>query len=717
MFSPGHGYIYYASLSDWATQRGSHHGLLEDIHTNEIAIDHVFGELERSGMRVVSCRERDKNENELIVNNDGAGSTAYSEVGTWSTSTAAGGHAGTGTRFATTAASESSVSWWIPNYPADGRYALYAWWTAGTNRCPDAKYVVFHSGGRTTVTVDQRGDGSRWNYLGTFHFERGQGRFGVGLSNASSAPGSIVVADALKFGGGMGTIKEPDRTTGTVSGQPRWKEGAFEWIPYAGAPSSIGMTSDVTIRPHYADWVTADAYIALHTNAADSTGTSNAVGTSTYIHDTNPSAGSRDLATKIHNQIVSDFRALWDPSWRDRGVLTANFGETRECRTMPAALIELAFHDNPTWDARFLRDEEFRRDAGRAIYKGAARYLNATARYSPAAPTHLTVLNAGGGAIRAGWRPGSDPTGGAGPVTGYTVYASRNGRGFDDGTYTLDSSLIVPGLAAGDVHYFKAAAVGPGGESRPTEVLAARVDFGGVRPATLVVQGYDRLDEFMTTRRGEQTFDSIVEHGQAIAAAGRGRFAFDSASNEAVEAGDVALASYRAATWILGNESTKDETFSTAEQARVQTYLAAGGKVFISGSEIGWDLGQGAQATTADRTFLGAMLGARYVQDDAGPRTAVAASGSIFAGLAAVDFGKTKGGLYAVDYPDALAPEAGAATALSYQGTSLAAATDLSFGGGGRAVLMGFPFETIAGATRRAEVMTRVLDALLPGHP
>ena len=37
--------------------------------------------------------------------------------------------------------------------------------------------------------------------------------------------------------------------------------------------------------------------------------------------------------------------------------------------------------------------------------------------------------------------------------------------------------------------------------------------------------------------------------------------------------------------------STEDETFSDSEQALAKTYLEAGGKMIVSGSEIGWDFG------------------------------------------------------------------------------------------------------------------------------
>ncbi len=704
--SPGHGYLYYDSLGTWSTQRGLHHGLLEDIHTNEIAIDHLLPSFEAAGVRVTSCRMRDKNRNEVVLHNESA-HPAYQEWGTWQSTTTSGlGFGGSSYRYANASTTETAAAWFVPSFPAAGRYSVWAWYPAAANRTTDAHYVVFHSGGFTIVSVDQTRNGSRWNYLGTFYFEAA-GNEGVALSNQSSAAG-VVVADAVRFGGGMGDFVEPSGT----SGQPRWKECARAYVPWVGAGFTGG---DVTIRPTYADWQGADAYISLHTNAANSTGTGSAKGTVTYTHDTNPSAGSVDLARSVQTQLIGDIRALWDSTWNDRGLNTANFGEVRECRTMPAILIELAFHDTPSWDAKFLRDEAFRRDAARAIYKGAARYLfGAGIAVTPPTPTHLAVQNAGGNAIRVSWRAGVDPVETGNGAIGYKVYGSVNGYGFDNGVYTLDRSLLFTNLAPGTTYFFRVTAVNAGGESRPTEVLAARVDPQGRPGEVLVVNGYDRLDEFQTIRRGEQTFDFVVQHARAIEQAGRGFFTFDSASNEAVEAGDVALAGYAAVDWMLGNESSRDESFSAGEQSVVNSYLAAGGRLLVTGAEVGWDLGH--LGSSGDQTFLSQALRASYVADDAGSDTIAPVSGSIFAGLAPFGYGAAQGGAYEVGYPDALAPASGAAAALTYSGTSYTAAVDGAVGAG-RVIYFGFPFETIAGANERAQVMTRVLDAFMPGHP
>ena len=66
---------------------------------------------------------------------------------------------------------------------------------------------------------------------------------------------------------------------------------------------------------------------------------------------------------------------------------------------------------------------------------------------------------------------------------------------------------------------------------------------------------------------------------------------------------------------MLGDESTEHETFSAAEQILVQQYLESGGKIFVSGSEIGWDLFE--KGTPSDKNFYTNYLKAIYKSDDA----------------------------------------------------------------------------------------------------
>ncbi|HRX86145.1 MAG TPA: hypothetical protein P5572_14080, partial [Phycisphaerae bacterium] len=198
-----------------------------------------------------------------------------------------------------------------------------------------------------------------------------------------------------------------------------------------------------------------------------------------------------------------------------------------------------------------------------------------------------------------------------------------------------------------------------------------------------------------------------VRYGEAVAPTVR----FDTCANEQITAGDVNLGDYSAVLWLLGEESTADESFSSAEQADVSAYLAAGGSLFVSGAEIGWDLD--AQGSAADRAFYNNALKADYAADDAGTEQFVPAGG-IFADLPypVGDFHPT---WMIVGYPDVLTPLGGATANLTYiadNGTP-AGTAGIQYDGAYRLVNLGFPLETVAHLATRRALMNRILGFLL----
>jgi hypothetical protein len=181
----------------------------------------------------------------------------------------------------------------------------------------------------------------------------------------------------------------------------------------------------------------------------------------------------------------------------------------------------------------------------------------------------------------------------------------------------------------------------------------------------------------------------------------------DSASNESVISGSVELNNYKTIVWILGEESTKHHTFDAAEQEKVKRFIAGGGNLFVTGSEIGWDLdSQGNGVAFFENTLKG-----NHESDDAGTYKVQPVSGGIFEGLGPFKF--DDGALfYDVDWPDVIEPTAGAMAALKYEGGNGGTAGVQAKGtdGGGSIVLFGFPFETITRADDRAAMMERVLE-------
>jgi len=84
---------------------------------------------------------------------------------------------------------------WIFYIPEAGLYDVAAWWSSYSSRTPNAPYTVNYTGGSTTVRLDQRTNGSRWNQIGEFYFDPGQ--YSVVLTDDVSS--GEVVADAVRI--------------------------------------------------------------------------------------------------------------------------------------------------------------------------------------------------------------------------------------------------------------------------------------------------------------------------------------------------------------------------------------------------------------------------------------------------------------------------------------------------------------------------------------
>lgn len=206
----------------------------------------------------------------------------------------------------------------------------------------------------------------------------------------------------------------------------------------------------------------------------------------------------------------------------------------------------------------------------------------------------------------------------------------------------------------------------------------------------LIVDGFDRMSSYPlpTHRFSAQTADAMDFWNVS----------YDACSNEAVIYSQVTIADYDMLWWILGDESTADQTFNATEQTLVKAYLKQGGKLFVSGSEIGWDLDQ--KGTTSDKDFFHNYLKAAYVADNAESYTVSGVDGTNFEHLS---FRFSKDGAesdtYPEDYPDVLTTSGGSKSVLKYANNKTAA---VAYSGGfpsgskeGKVMVMGFPFEVI----------------------
>ena len=761
--SPGHGFTWTQALNRWATQRGNTHSLVEDLIHAEAVAHYLAPILTNAGARVVTVRERDMQTAMVIVDDgDGGGSEAggagYHEVGSFQAGTDAGFANGKapyegstnpfvlgGYRAAKAVAGEPTASAsFVPDVEVAGVYAVYAGWVAGANRVSDAHFEVRHAAGSAHRRFNMQRHGRTWNYLGHFYFDVGadplHGAVVLHNDTLEAADGKYVIADVVRFGGGLGDIVRgtgAPPSAGPTSTRPRFEESARYYAQFAGAPPAVWDTStsdpsdDVSTRSRFAAWDHEDGedalFVSWHSNAPDP-----GRGTSTYVYGPNApdgsyqftgTKGSDAFAKILQKTVVDDVRALFDENWKDRGVRSAWFGEVNPKHNpeMPSALIECAFHSTKA-DADFLREPRFRHALARAIYKAIVRYFaerdGVEAQLLPEPVRAVAVEVIDPTTARVSWQPGAAGGVWGDPATSYRVQSSKDGRAFDDGIETDATSLEVPMQGPGVPLFVRVIAVNAGGVSLPTAVLGAVASCGDARRA-LIVQGFTRLaasqapmDDLSPWKLGDiqrlrqrrmNTFDYAIEHVGALAAAD---VAIDSADRQGLSG--VNAATYAIVDWAAGEQSTIDGVWTAAERTWLAAWLDGGGSrlLLASGAEIAWAVDHKGDAASAD--WLATWFGARYADDDAGVYD-FAGSAAATASLGQHWFDDGSHGGYDVDYPDVLQLE-GATALLDYGGDGGVAASLLA-SGSARSILVGFPLESVWPASARADVVAALLAA------
>lgn len=752
----GHGYTAEnKGKGNWSFQRGVGHRMVEDLGNYDqmtLFVDYLF----RAGATVVPLRPVGHQVHEIVMDND---DRAVTFEGKWSDGQEGiyfGKPGGVAYRQAATSQKETAIARYRPKILESGFYPVYAWTSSGGDRAADQLYRIHHAGGATEVTVNHRRVGNGLVYLGTYYFEAGTDGF-VEISNRSNSPDSFVVADMIRFGNGMGDI---DRGGG-VSGLAREDESGLYWVKWhadrsQGVAESAYRATDVdrqaavSFSPRYAAFMNRESdgrlkdrvFVSFHSNA----GSGKARGVLGLLNGNNDRTTAtpnqlllaKSLAQEVNDEMVAQ-NGKFEHDWYDRKQKTTldrvdiEFGEINNHYIndeFDATIVEVAFHDNQE-DAELLRDPKARDALARATYHGLLKYFRAVDNNEtsttklPATPIGIHVSVGGPGRATVSWKmPEANPQLGD-AASGFRVYASLNGYGFDAGTPASGSkstSITLKNLLPQRTYYFKVAATNDGGESAPSDVVA--VVPGGTAKDILVVNGFHRQDRALDPKqrlgggatevdrvrpKNSNSGDYVVQVARAIEAVRPGA-RIESTCNEAVIEGAVELAKYRSVIWLLGRESSKDRTLDEAEQESVEKFVAGGGNLFISGSEIGWDLGH----ENHGRDFLEKTLGTNFVADNANSYAVQGANGSIFSALPAValDDGAK---CYDVASPDVVAPAGSAQVALNYANTNKVAGLQINGKDGrGNVVVFAFPFETIARSADQREIMKRILDYFHP---
>lgn len=154
------------------------------------------------------------------------------------------------------------------------------------------------------------------------------------------------------------------------------------------------------------------------------------------------------------------------------------------------------------------------------------------------------------------------------------------------------------------------------------------------------------------------------------------------------------LAQYETVVWFTGNEYTN--TVSAAEQAALTEYLSLGGRLFITGQDIGYEL--------KETAFYKGALKAKWVKDTADSK-AVTGAGLSF---------NIEGGDGANNqrYADTCSAQEGGEMFVKYADGAGAGVRQAS--GNGKSVYLSFGFEGIDTAANRKAMMDGVLAYLAP---
>lgn len=554
-----HGRYYDSKKGTWKWQRPILFGTTEDLYTQTIVLPYLIPMLENAGAIVFTPRERDWQKNEVIIDNDSKynGYKEESLKKKWENTSVPGfaQHYGSysdgenpfiaGTaRQVKSRKRKSKLSSVVyqPTIPESGRYAVYVSYQTQKKSVDDAEYIVFHKGQETHFHVNQRMGGGTWVYLGTFDFDKGNSiNNSVVLTNHSTHKG-IVTADAVRFGGGMGNI-----VRGTsVSGLPRFLEGARYYTQWAGAPRNVVSTSngsndyndDINSRSLMTNWlaggssylphvkdgkmVPIELSLAVHSDAGIKSDGS-LVGTlgicttqqgNSTLGDGLSRQASKILAQQLVVNAKKDIEKSLNISWQTRSVWDRNYSETR-LPAIPSAILETLSHQNFP-DIKLGQDPNLKFTLARSIYKTILKYeadMHHT-RYvvQPLAPNCFKIEYISAKKIRLQWKATSDVSEPTAIPTSYNVYTSIGNSGFDNGVNVRDSYYDIE-LEPGMVYNFKITACNRGGESFPTETLSA-FQRNGTKQTILIINGFHRLSSPAVINNNlEQGFDIEADPG------------------------------------------------------------------------------------------------------------------------------------------------------------------------------------------------------------
>jgi len=506
-----HGRYFNHEENRWKWQRAPMFTTVEDLFTSAYVLSFLTPMLENAGANVYLPRERDIQTNELIVDNADDGFTVQGE---WVEMEESGFKSGV-SLYASSVnpfkqgsyvqLKQGAEAQWTFRVPESGNYAVYVSYVSLEKSTDAASYRLIHSGDTTDFLVNQRMGGGTWIYLGHFYFDAGE----VGQLLLSAQDKSLVTADALRLGGGMGSVPRGGR----VSGVPRWQEAARYYLQYAGAldtltfnlhGDTIDYNDDFRSRARWVNYlrggesvepslrgdtilpgfgIPIDLSLGIHTDAGHFASLDTIVGTLAIYSSYDVAQNrrfyygksrmlNRDLADLVQSQIVEDVRVLYDSAWTKRELWDKMYSEATFAE-VPSLLLELHGHANAL-DMRYGLDPQFRFDVSRSIYKGILRFLSTyyqedyVVQPLPVSNMHMLLEE---GQLWLSWTATEDVLEPSAQPEAYVVYRRKNAKAWDNGTLVTTEKYPID-VSDTALYSYKVTAVNSGGESFPSTILS-----------------------------------------------------------------------------------------------------------------------------------------------------------------------------------------------------------------------------------------------------
>jgi len=294
-------------------------------------------------------------------------------------------------------------------------------------------------------------------------------------------------------------------------------------------------------------------------------------------------------------------------------------------------------------------------------------------------------------------------------VSGIRIRFGSDYENFSDSITVSENPAVISNLHNDSLYYFQLVGIGKNSElGIPSKILAATPNVVGEH--VLIVNNYHAW---------RKPLNLVSSHSELLHKRG---FGISSVYGDSIAENYENEITYNFIDWIEGDNGYQNTSLTESHKTFIANYLEKGGNLFISGSNVGFDLyikNNITENKIFSLTYLRSITKEDVPDDIFSQRYSLqAVSGSIFDGIGEINFDDGSHGTYNVFNPDVLYNKTYSSSGLDfadYTGARNSACNYYSgiFGNGeiaGKMVFLSIPVETIYPEEKRNLVFEKILD-------